>query len=528
MKLAILENNNIQITEHEQSFIVDSSQIINIINSEMKLQYDSYKNKLYFISKNKKICIFTFLYGFKKNNLLITFKNNNSNDFSKNNVKIQHKYYNTIKNNYNIIEFIKGHNVKRGKKSMIMQNPIWRTKNNNYIITNNERHALLCEIGYKKIINYEKKNNIKITWVISEKKIIQSFRKKINICQILLDGIGKKYKIKFKNNKNNDYRINNLIYKECKLLTNEIIKEKILNIQQKIKYQIIKFYDGIKKNKFEYVNPYWLVIDKNDEKEKEFYLVHIKNNIFTKISKKSMDDISKNWEQCVKIKWIINKQGYITGYIHKLKKCLSLHQVITNYYGNGNSKKSLSVDHINRDKLDNRKSNLRITDRTTQSKNTNGSIIGTKRNRKKNAQQLPKEITQEMMPKYIYYSTEIIKSTDGDYIREFFRIEKHPKLIKKCLSSSKSCKISILDKLKQIKQKLYELDNNIIDESYKLPKYVSIKIKSDTKICLIYDRKHNNKRYNMKKTINNYKESELEYNVNLLLEKINEKYYTDI
>ena len=133
-----------------------------------------------------------------------------------------------------------------------------------------------------------------------------------------------------------------------------------------------------------------------------------------------------------------------------------------------------------------------------------------------------------MMPKYIYYSTEIIKSTDGDYIREFFRIEKHPKLIKKCLSSSKSCKISILDKLKQIKQKLYELDNNIIDESYKLPKYVSIKIKSDTKICLIYDRKHNNKRYNMKKTINNYKESELEYNVNLLLEKINEKYYTDI
>ena len=189
MKLAILENNNIQITEHEQSFIVDSSQIINIINSEMKLQYDSYKNKLYFISKNKKICIFTFLYGFKKNNLLITFKNNNSNDFSKNNVKIQHKYYNTIKNNYNIIEFIKGHNVKRGKKSMIMQNPIWRTKNNNYIITNNERHALLCEIGYKKIINYEKKNNIKITWVISEKKIMQSFRKKINICQITRSSI---------------------------------------------------------------------------------------------------------------------------------------------------------------------------------------------------------------------------------------------------------------------------------------------------------------------------------------------------
>ena len=96
------------------------------------------------------------------------------------------------------------------------------------------------------------------------------------------------------------------------------------------------------------------------------------------------------------------------------------------------------------------------------------------------------------------------------------------------MSSSKSCKISLLDKLKEIKDILYKLDNDIVDNSYKLPKYVAKKIKPDNKIVLIYDRRVDNKRYNMKKTIKNFKESELENHVNQFMKKVNEKYYNNI
>ena len=38
-----------------------------------------------------------------------------------------------------------------------MKNPIWKTINNNYILESNNKHILLCENGYNKILNYEKK-----------------------------------------------------------------------------------------------------------------------------------------------------------------------------------------------------------------------------------------------------------------------------------------------------------------------------------------------------------------------------------
>ena len=305
------------------------------------------------------------------------------------------------------------------------------------------------------------------------------------------------------------------------------------DIQKLIKYKILKSFNGhiIKKGRYSglYKNPYWLVYDENDMNEKEFYLLHIKNNIFTKISINSFNDIKQNWEiNNTNITWSIGKNKYIYGYIHKLKKNLLLHQIITNYFGHGKGTKDLSVDHINRIKLDNRKSNLRITNMKIQQNNSKGIINNIKRNRKYNAQKLPDGITQEMMPKYVYYATEKIKSSNGDYVREFFRIEKHPKLSKKSLSSSKSCKISLLDKLNEIKDILYKLDNDIVDDSYKLPKYVSKKIKSDNKIVLIYDRRVDNKRYNMKKTIKNFKESELENHVNQFMQKVDEKYYNNI
>ena len=68
-----------------------------------------------------------------------------------------------------------------------------------------------------------------------------------------------------------------------------------------------------------------------------------------------------------------------------------------------------------------------------------------KRNRKHSAQSLPKGLEHHMMKKYVVYYREWI---DRQHLREreYFKIEKHPDL-KKGWTSSKSCKITIFDKL---------------------------------------------------------------------------------
>lgn len=75
------------------------------------------------------------------------------------------------------------------------------------------------------------------------------------------------------------------------------------------------------------------------------------------------------------------------------------------------------------------------------------------------ARSLPEGLTQDMMPKYVYYCKECYNKEKK--LIEFFRIETHPKLTKKCISSSKSSKLTILEKLEKIKEKLHNLDKDI-------------------------------------------------------------------
>jgi hypothetical protein len=119
-----------------------------------------------------------------------------------------------------------------------------------------------------------------------------------------------------------------------------------------------------------------------------------------------------------------------------------------------------------------------------------------KRLRKHNAIKLPSILADVNIPKYINYYNECYNIEKKLY-REYFKIEKHPYQEKnKTYISSKSNKISILEKLNQITKILDELNANEVTEAneanfVKLPKYISIKnhITDNTKFYLVYDKK---------------------------------------
>ena len=81
----------------------------------------------------------------------------------------------------------------------------------------------------------------------------------------------------------------------------------------------------------------------------------------------------------------------------------------------------------------------------------------TKRARKHNARPLPEGLTQEMLPKYVVYYHECYNK-ERQLFREFFKIEKHPKLTKPIIGS-KSNKFTWQQKLAMIKERLHKLNN---------------------------------------------------------------------
>lgn len=239
------------------------------------------------------------------------------------------------------------------------------------------------------------------------------------------------------------------------------------------------------------------------------------NDEYTIISKDSIEKIQTFNNQ--QLTWYKLANGYIGSHaiINVNDTILYLHQHLMDYYGNGLNKNIKTIDHINRDKLDNRLSNLRLATQNEQNINTD------KRKRKHNAQDLPDGLNQNMIPKYVTYYNECYNKNKELY-REFFKIEKHPKY-NGVIFSSKSNKKSIKDKLDEIKEYLKNIEENknTIKEIKNLPVGIRLKV-NDNGEHLILDYKINNNRYGLKMKCNNL--NTFDENFQIFKNKINEKY----
>lgn len=268
-------------------------------------------------------------------------------------------------------------------------------------------------------------------------------------------------------------------------------------------------------------NPAWKIRLHTGE---ERWIMYCEPDTFTILCDESLQrilDFEKNICDNQKMTWFCGYNGYISTHMPKQKTNLYMHQIIMDCYGNGKGTMNISVDHIDRNPKNNSMSNLRIVNRFEQESNKIGMLPNTKRARNYNAVQLPEGITQDMMRKHVVYYKNWLNREKGKY-REYFCVEKHQYLQKPWKSTS-CADVSIFEKLKQANLVAENLEKGILPASNvrELPKYISI-VNFRNKEHLVFDRRHNDIRMNLKMILpENY---DIENELNTLNEKVKQKY----
>ena len=255
----------------------------------------------------------------------------------------------------------------------------------------------------------------------------------------------------------------------------------------RFQYNVIGCIDGHIKEKGKTANmvknPIWVI----EENKKEYLIMYCEVNTTIKLCRDSYQKILE-FEKIynTKLTWYNCSNGYIATRLPNEKQ-LFIHQVIMNCYGNGKGTAIISVDHIDRDPLNNTLENLRIATQDEQRQNSKGIAPDTKRERQGRARPLPAGIDQPDMPKYVTYNVEVWDKPKNK-TRDFFRIEGHPLISPKSWESTSSSKISALEKLQQTINVLKSMNAGIFPNQNTriLPKHVYLGTKHG-KPVLQYD-----------------------------------------
>jgi len=367
------------------------------------------------------------------------------------------------------------------------------------IIEYNNRKYFVDLDNKDKIINFNKKFVF-----INETDIYPSYSsnyKRFNYLDFIFNYNQETVYYVFKNGNQNDLR-------KCNVEIYHYYHKKIIETYNVIEY-IKGHYLPMGQDANVMKNPIWRI----NENGKEYLLMYCEKDTICKLCCESYQKII-NFENNKKITWFKLQNGYIMG-----SNNLFIHQVITGCYGNGKGTKNISVDHIDRNPLNNALENLRISSQKEQQNNTKGVVDGTKKERS-SKKDLPEGITYEMLKKYVYYNRELYNK-EKTKEREFFRVE-HPKLDKHWCTT-KSTKISIQEKLAQANKVVDDLENDIypVKNVTNLPKYVSLIINRD-KPHFVFEKRVEGKRLGLKMVLP--EEYDLEEQICLLNEKIKKKY----
>ena len=389
-------------------------------------------------------------------------------------------------------------------KNSIFENS-WNIEYSNGKIYIVDDHVFEMILNYSKKFIFYNDNDIYPSYGVN--------RKYITLLEYIFEFNPELYNYNFKTNNIFDLR-----YKNIK----SIVPKDFIELTKN--YNVVEYLtDGVlvRRGKYagEFKNPICKILNKYNKEE---YLMLCNKNKLCRlcpISYQKILDFEKNSNEFNnnKIIWSYHNNGYILG-----NNSLFIHQVIMNYYWNGKGTKNKSVDHIDQDPLNNTCENLRIVSQEVQRQNSKGIKEGTKRARKTSAQPLPEEINEDMIKKYVTYNRECYNKEKNLY-REFFRVEKHPKLDKE-LTSSKSEKIPILEKLAQANKIVEDLENDIYPTVVEkvLPTFVSNRDYRG-KPHLTFDRKApDGQRQNLRMVLP--EEYQLEEQLIILREKIKIKY----
>ena len=381
------------------------------------------------------------------------FKDNNYLNYSKLNIELKNiiltdfsKY--KISTDYNVIENYDGQKIVSGQKVGEIVNPYWKVLNKNdntihFLMHTNPNNYVLISLEDIELIT-------KYTWYSTDGGINTTIyknntKKSMFMHHLIYSKYDTNYdgnsKLIHKNNNNSDNRNTNIV-----MLKNL----NLLQDKHEIIHSFTGHYSNVGKSAGEILNSYWLVNDINNKLNK-YYVMYCKINTLCLFSEKSLNYILINPINQKCYTWYLLKNGYIGAHTEN-NTIIYLHQLICKTE-KGDESETKSVDHINRNKLDNRIENLRWATQSEQNANTD------KRNRKYNDKQLPDGIQQKDIPKFIVYYHEWLNK-EHTRSREFFKIEKHPK-IEKIWIGTKSNQVSAIEKLKQAKDKLAEIDANI-------------------------------------------------------------------
>jgi len=386
-------------------------------------------------------------------------------------------------------------------------------KSKNYCLLNNK---IILDIEDGLTINKLKNLNPNSFSFDSENEvwIYNNYKSSISLVKLLYPD----EKIKstdFKNEDVNDYRKDNILLTLDERFINKFNVPngyQVLNTGQSYKVSEGKFAG-------QYRNMYWKVKDNENE---TYYLIHIKDDIYTKISKRDINKVL-NYDN-VRPSWYINSNGYVgsTIRINNNVNQIYLHQLIMDVHNEDLTSFEKTVDHINHDKLDNRRQNLRLVNMSVQNSNRD------KAERRVDACELPIGIEQKDLPKYVVYRKEFLDKEKNKF-REYFYICNHPKL-EKNWDTTKSNEISIKEKLRLVKLKLQELEEIITEKQYQketgqdkqidMPPYIRL-TNTRNKMHLVFDKKDNGDRLGYTMVL---KSTDIQKELNNFIEQVNKKY----